>query len=527
MSVVDIKVPVIGESISEVTISAFLKETGEFVEKDESICEVESDKATLEMPAEVSGILTWKIEEGDDVEIGAIIAQIDTSASGDTSTPTPKEEAPAPPVVEEKSSDTPPVKGEIIELKVPVIGESISEVTISAFLKETGDVVEKDESICEVESDKATLEMPAEAAGTLTWLIEEGTDVEIGAVIATINTAGASGSSAPKSSAPVQSVAAKDTTSTPQKETYATGHPSPAAAKLMAENNLSAANIKGTGKDGRILKEDVEKAIADKANAPKAPAQKSAPKKEASKPAVQASNAISGDRGTERKKMSRMRRTIARRLLEAKHSTAMLTTFNEVDLTEVMKMRKQYQERFVARYGVKLGFMSLFTKACAKVLIEMPNVNSIMDGDHLIYHNYADISIAVSTDTGLVVPVIRNAESMNFAEIEFKIKELAGKARNGKLSLDEMSGGTFSITNGGVFGSMMSTPILNPPQSAILGMHNILDRAMVVNGEVKVRKMMYLALSYDHRVIDGKGAVTFLKKVKDLLEDPITLFLDL
>ena len=525
MSVVDIKVPVIGESISEVTISAFLKESGEFVEKDESICEIESDKATLEMPAEVSGTLTWLIEEGDDVEIGVIVARIDTSAGANTSSNTPKEETPVVEVPQTETKNDAPVKGEIIELAVPVIGESISEVTISAFLKENGDVVEKDESICEIESDKATLEMPAEAAGTLTWVIEEGDDVEIGAVIATIDTAGASGSSS--TSTPVVAVESKSSAPVSSKETYATGHPSPAAAKLMAENNLTSSNIKGTGKDGRILKEDVEKAIIAKASAPKAqaPVQKSAPKKEAK--TVAAPAAATGNRGTERKKMSRMRRTIARRLLEAKHSTAMLTTFNEVDLTEVMAMRKQYQERFVAKYGVKLGFMSLFTKACAKTLMEMPDVNAVMDGNELIYHNYADISIAVSTKTGLVVPVIRNAEAMNFAEIENEIKALAVKARDGKLGMDEMSGGTFSITNGGVFGSMMSTPILNPPQSAILGMHNILDRAMVVNGEIKVRKMMYLALSYDHRVVDGKGAVTFLSKVKALLEDPVTLLLDL
>ena len=526
MSVVDIKVPVIGESISEVTISAFLKQNGEFVEKDESICEIESDKATLEMPAEVSGTLTWLIEEGDDVEIGVIVARIDTSAGGNTSSSTPKEETPVVEAPQAETKKDTPAKGEIIELQVPVIGESISEVTISAFLKENGDVVEKDESICEIESDKATLEMPAEAAGTLTWVIEEGDDVEIGTVIATINTAGASGNTSSSTSTPVVTVESKSAAPV-SKETYATGHPSPAAAKMMAENNLTSANIKGTGKDGRILKEDVEKAIATKASAPKAqaPTKQAAPKKEAK--TVAAPAATSGNRGTERKKMSRMRRTIARRLLEAKHSTAMLTTFNEVDLTEVMAMRKQYQERFVAKYGVKLGFMSLFTRACAKTLMEMPDVNAVMDGDHLVYHNYVDISIAVSTGTGLVVPVIRNAESMNFAEIEKEIKVLAGKARDGKLGMDEMSGGTFSITNGGVFGSMMSTPILNPPQSAILGMHNILDRAMVVNGEIKVRKMMYLALSYDHRVIDGKGAVTFLSKVKALLEDPVTLLLDL
>lgn len=427
----------------------------------------------------------------------------------------------------------------VIDLKVPVIGESITEVTIASFLKQTGDIVEKDEAICEIESDKATLEMPAEEGGRLEWVIEEGDDVEIGAIVAKIDTSAVGGSAAP-----AKSEAAADTTpvvqevqpAAPQEATYATGHPSPAAAKLIAENNLNASNIKGTGKDGRILKEDVEKYLATQkavATAPVQPAPKPvektpAPKKEAAPaPKVAPANAASFSRSVERKKMSRMRRTIARRLLDAKHGTAMLTTFNEVDLTEVMAMRKKYQERFVEKFGIKLGFMSLFAKACAKVLMEMPQVNSILDDKELIYHDYADISIAVSTDDGLVVPVVENVESLSFAEVEYKIKELASKARKGTLSLDEMTGGTFTITNGGIFGSMLSTPILNPPQSAILGMHNILDRPVAMNGEVKIRKMMYIALSYDHRVIDGSGAVTFLRKVKELLEDPMTLLLDL
>jgi len=417
----------------------------------------------------------------------------------------------------------------VVDIKVPVIGESISEVTIAVFLKQTGDFVEKDEAICEIESDKATLEMPAEESGKLEWVIEEGDDVEIGAIVARIDTSASGGSSdAPKAEAKTEQKEVKTEQAAPEsKETYATGHPAPAAAKLMAENNLTSADIKGTGKDGRIIKEDVIKAIEAKKSAPAAAKPVApAPKKE-TVAAPKVERVTNFSRGQERKKMSRMRRTIAKRLLEAKHGTAMLTTFNEVDLTEVMAMRKTYQERFVAKFGIKLGFMSLFAKACAKVLIEMPQVNSILDEKELIYHDYADISIAVSTGDGLVVPVIENVESLTFAEIEFKIKELAGKARNGSLSLEEMTGGTFTITNGGIFGSMMSTPIINPPQSSILGMHNIIDRPMAINGEVKIRKMMYLALSYDHRVIDGSAAVTFLRKVKELLEDPMTLMLDL
>ncbi|MFK7978674.1 MAG: 2-oxoglutarate dehydrogenase complex dihydrolipoyllysine-residue succinyltransferase, partial [Saprospiraceae bacterium] len=295
--------------------------------------------------------------------------------------------------------------------------------------------------------------------------------------------------------------------------------PSPAAAKIMRENDLAADKVSGTGRGGRITKEDAVKAAANK---PAAPAPKAAA------PAIPVPTiSAGGSRGTERKKMSRMRRTIAKNLLAAKHESAMLTTFNEVDLTNIMALRKKYQEQFVAKYGVKLGYMSLFSKACAKALMEMPDVNAMIDGDHLVYHDYADISIAISTPTGLVVPPLHNVESLKFHEIELKIKELAGKARNGKLTLDEMRGGTFTITNGGVFGSMMSTPILNKPQSAVLGMHTIQQRPMAVNGEVKIRPMMYLALSYDHRVIDGSTSVTFLVKVKNLLEDPTSLLLDL
>ncbi|MEO1434791.1 MAG: 2-oxoglutarate dehydrogenase complex dihydrolipoyllysine-residue succinyltransferase [Bacteroidota bacterium] len=416
----------------------------------------------------------------------------------------------------------------VIELRVPEVGESITEVTLSQWLKNDGEYVELDEPICEFESDKATLEFPAEAAGVLIQVAQEDDDLEIGALVAKIDTSAAKSNG----TAPVKTAEKTATTEAPKvvvetpaetkEDSYAAGHPSPAAAKLMEENGLTAADVQGTGKDGRITKEDVVKAIEAKKSAP-APIKEE--KASAPEPVAQPSKAFSRD--TNSKKMSRMRRTIARRLLEAKHSTAMLTTFNEVDLSAIMAMRKKYQERFVEKNGVKLGFMSLFTKACAKTLMEMPDVNAQIDGDHVIYHEYADISIAISTDNGLVVPPIRNAESKTFAEIELEIKALAKKARDGKLTLDEMSGGTFAITNGGIFGSMMSTPILNPPQSAILGMHTIMQRPVVVDGDIVVRPMMYLALSYDHRIIDGATSVTFLVKVKKLLEDPTTLLLDL
>lgn len=427
----------------------------------------------------------------------------------------------------------------IIELKVPVIGESVTEVTLSSWLKEDGAIVELDEIICEFESDKATVEVPAEKAGKLIWVAQEDDDIAIDGVFAKIDTSYAgtgddSGSSddAPAKEEPKQEKT-EETTTPAKEDSYAAGHPSPTAQKLMQENNIDTADVTATGKDGRITQEDVQKAIDAKANQKSAPKQeaKPEPKKEQAAPSksVDMTPASGFSRNTRTEKMSRMRRTIASRLVSAKNTTAMLTTFNEVDLTEVMALRKKYQEKFVEKYGIKLGFMSLFSKACAKVLMEMPDVNAQIaeDGKTLIYHDYADISIAISTPTGLVVPPVKNVESMNFAQIESSIKGLAKKARDGKLTLEEMQGGTFTITNGGIFGSMMSTPIINEPQSAILGMHTIQQRPMAIDGEVKVRPMMYLALSYDHRVIDGSTSVTFLVKVKQLLEDPVTLLLDL
>ena len=407
----------------------------------------------------------------------------------------------------------------VIEIKVPEIGESISEVTLSQWLKENGAYVQRDEPICEFESDKATLELPAEASGKLIWVANEGDDLEIGALVAKIDT----GVSAPEK-APTEpqkeEVAQEKTPSSapkPKQESFAKGSPSPAAAKILREKNIDPASVEGSGKDGRITKEDALAAMPQEEKIATPPPV----------PIATTAQAATFSRVTRTKKLSRMRRTIAERLVSAKNNTAMLTTFNEVDLSEVIALRKKYQERFVEKNGIKLGFMSIFAKACAKVLMEMPDVNAQIDGTNLTYHDYADISIAISTPNGLVVPPVKNVESLSFSEIEYKIKELAEKARNGKLTLEEMQGGTFTITNGGIFGSMMSTPILNEPQSAILGMHTIQQRPVAVNGEVVIRPMMYLALSYDHRVIDGSTSVTFLVKVKKLLEDPVSLLLDL
>ncbi len=402
----------------------------------------------------------------------------------------------------------------IIDLRVPAIGESITEVTLSQWLKNDGDYISLDEPICEFESDKATLEFPAEAAGKLIQVAKAGDDLEIGAIVARVDTSVSADAQTQKSETkPIVPEVAPTSQAEKTKETasYASGHPSPSAEKILASKGVDPATVIGTGKDGRITKEDAQKANEIQ------------PKKvEKIAPTPRAFS-----RETRIEKMTRMRRTIAKRLVSAKNETAMLTTFNEVDLSALMAFRSKIQDKFVEKYGIKLGFMSLFAKACAKVLMEMPEVNAQLDGENLKYHDFADISIAISTPTGLVVPPVHNVESLEFHEIEWKIKELADKARQGKLTLEEMSGGTFTITNGGVFGSMLSTPIINEPQSAILGMHNIVERPIAVNGQVVIRPMMYIALSYDHRVIDGSSSVTFLVRVKRLLEEPALLLMDL
>lgn len=408
----------------------------------------------------------------------------------------------------------------LIELKIPNLGESISSVTFSKWLKPDGSMVALDEPLCEIETEKANQEISADKPGKLIWVAKEGEDLDVGAIFARIDTdAAGQAAPAPAPEAPKAAAPAPEPAAT---ENYATGHPSPAAAKILSEAGIPASNVAGTGKDGRITTEDAQKAAA----VPPAPATEAPKAAPAAAPEAPAATAAFS-RNDNRQKMSRMRRTIAKRLVSAKNNTAMLTTFNEVDMSGVMALREKYQDAFVKKYGIKLGFMSIFAKACAKALMEMPEVNAFIDGDDVIYHDYADVSIAISTPTGLVVPPIRNVESLQFHEIEQKLKELSGKAREGRLSMDEMSGGTFTITNGGVFGSLMSTPIINEPQSAILGMHAIKDRPVVVDGAVVVRPMMYLALSYDHRIIDGSTSVTFLVKVKNMIEDPTLLLLDL
>jgi 2-oxoglutarate dehydrogenase E2 component (dihydrolipoamide succinyltransferase) len=403
----------------------------------------------------------------------------------------------------------------VLEMKVPSPGESISEVEIAEWLVEDGDYVEKDQTIAEVDSDKATLELPAEAAGIITLKAEEGDTVEVGQVVCLIDTSAEAPEKkeAPKQAeskkedpAPVSSAEEKPKeeaapSPAPAEKTYASGTASPAASKIMKENNVSGNQVKGTGKDGRITKQDVIAQMAAGFN-------------------TEPTAGWGGTRDTEPKKMSMLRRKVAERLVAVKNETAMLTTFNEVDMKPIMDLRTKYKKAFADHHETNLGFMSFFTKACTEALNLFPTVNAQIDGKEMIMHHYADIGIAVSSPKGLMVPVVRNAEQMSLAEIEREIKRLAIKARDGKITPDEMTGGTFTITNGGVFGSMMSTPIINPPQSAILGMHNIVERPVAIDGKVEIRPMMYLALSYDHRIIDGKESVSFLVKVKEMLENP-------
>ncbi len=508
---IEMKVPAVGESITEVTVATWNKKEGDHVKLDEVLCELESDKATFELPAEAEGILHIVAKEGDVLPIGAVICTIE--AGGATASVTVADAAPAAVAAPAPAAAAAPAPASgpttVLEVKVPAVGESISEVTVSVWNKKTGDVVSLDEVLCELESDKATFELPAESAGVLEVIAQPGSVVPIGGLLAKI-TVGGSVSAAPAAASAPTAAAAPAAASSDA--TYAAGHPSPAAAKILDEKGIAAASVSGSGVGGRITKED---AVAASKPAVAAPA--AAP---ASAPAV-------AHVGTRREKMSSLRKTVARRLVAVKNETAMLTTFNEVDMKPVMDLRGKYKDKFKEKHGVGLGFMSFFTKAVCVALKEYPSVNAKIDGDEIVFHDYCDISIAVSAPKGLVVPVIRSAENLSLAGIESEVVRLAGKARENKLTLEEMTGGTFTITNGGVFGSMLSTPIINAPQVAILGMHNIVERPVVVDGQIVIRPIMYLALSYDHRIIDGRESVSFLVRLKQLLEDPARLLLDI
>ncbi len=508
--IIEIKVPTVGESISEVTIAKWLKKDGDFVQQDEVLCEMESEKATFELNAEKPGVLKIMAAEGATLKIGDVACTIDTDAQGAAPQPAaaPGKAPEAPATVEAAPAATPPaapaapaVNKGTIDIKVPTIGESISEVTLVKWLKQTGDYVERDEILCEMESEKATFELNAEEAGVLKTLAKEGDTLTIGDVACQIDTAAArpAGKAQPAPQPQAAPQAQQQAQQAPVTSIPNDIKATPVAAAVIADKKVDPASIKGTGAQGKIMKDDVFAALQN--------------------PGVAIGQELFS-RADRREKMSNLRKVVSRRLVEAKNTTAMLTTFNEVDMTNIMAIRAKYKETFKTAHGVNLGFMSFFAKACCFALQEFPAVNAYIDGEELVYHDYCDISIAVSAPKGLVVPVIRNAESLGMADIEKKVVELATKARDNKLSMEEMTGGTFTITNGGVFGSLMSTPIINIPQSAILGMHKIQERPMAVNGQVVIRPMMYVALSYDHRIIDGRESVSFLVRVKEMLESP-------
>ncbi|MDO5646716.1 2-oxoglutarate dehydrogenase complex dihydrolipoyllysine-residue succinyltransferase [Paracoccus sp. (in: a-proteobacteria)] len=498
-----VRVPTLGESVTEATVATWFKQPGDAVAVDDMLCELETDKVTVEVPSPAAGILAdIAAPEGATVGPDAVLAHI--SAAGAVPAPT-KQAAPTA----DKTPEGQKMSGKSVDVMVPTLGESVTEATVATWFKQVGDTVAADEMLCELETDKVSVEVPAPAAGVLAEILaQEGDTVDAKARLAII-TEGAAGAApaqkpegSPAQAEQVQSPGAGPEQLTPRSDV----EDAPSAKRAMAEQGISRDQVQGSGRDGRVMKDDVARAAsAPRAATPAAPA---------------------GDR-EERVKMTRLRQTIARRLKDAQNTAAMLTTYNEADMSGIMGLRNEYKDAFEKKHKVKLGFMSFFVKACCHALKEVPEVNAEIDGTDVVYKNFVNMGVAVGTPTGLVVPVLRDADQKSFAAIEKEIAELGAKGRDGKLTMDEMQGGTFTISNGGVYGSLMSSPILNPPQSGILGMHKIQDRPVVVKGEIVIRPMMYLALSYDHRIVDGKGAVTFLVRVKEALEDPRRLLMDL
>lgn len=518
----EVKIPSLGESITSGVIAGWQVANGAYVNAGQTLFELETDKITQELQAETSGIIAIKAQEGDEVEIGAVVATIDESASAPSGTSAPS----APPSENqsrtEPSADNPQSaksgSGETVAIKIPALGESISSGILN-WSVQNGQAVASGETLAELETDKITQELAAEADGVVALRAEDGAEVAIGQVVATI----AIGAGAPRA----------DTTPSTSAANGAALPLSPAARRVATENGIDPTTVPGSGKGGRVTKGDLLAAAQQKSANGDAAARSAAAKRmdpdqvaasrppfPTSKPAIPAAAPqATGDRTT-RKRMSPLRKKIAERLVNATVEAALLTTFNEVDMSAVMGLRKRYQEAFVEKHGIKLGFMSFFVKAAVEALKEVPGINAQIDGDDIVQNHYYDIGVAVGTDKGLIVPVVRDCDSKSFAGIEQAIIDKAKAARAGKLTLDDLQGGVFTISNGGIYGSMLSTPLLNMPQSGILGLHNIQDRPMAVNGEVVIRPMMYLALSYDHRLVDGKEAVTFLVKVKQLIEAP-------
>ncbi len=494
----EIKVPVLPESVADASVATWHVKVGEQVSRDQHLVDIETDKVVLEVVAQEDGIITEiKSPEGDTVlaeQVIAIIGAADAAAEVTTSAPI-------------KQEDTQQLEGETVEIKVPVLPESVADATIATWHVQPGEAVSRDQNLVDIETDKVVLEVVALEDGVLGDILQDEGATVVGEQVIGNLIAGA-GAAAPKAEAAAPAANASDDKADAL---------SPSVRRALAENGISAeeaTKIKGSGVDGRLTKEDVDAFV------------KAKPAAKAAAPAADAV-ALAGDRSQKRVPMTRLRKTIANRLLEAKNSTAMLTTFNEVNMKPIMELRKKYKDIFEEKHGVRLGFMSFFTKAVTEALKRYPAINASIDGDDIVYHNYFDVSMAVSTPRGLVTPVLRDADQLGLGEIEKGIRELALKGRDGKLTMDDMTGGNFTITNGGVFGSLISTPIINLPQSAILGMHKIQDRPMAVDGKVEILPMMYLALSYDHRLVDGKESVGFLVTIKELLEDPTRLLLDI
>lgn len=518
----EIKAPTFPESVAEGSVAAWHKKPGDSVERDELIVEIETDKVVLEVLAPEAGTLSEVLaEEGDTVESEQVLGKLgEGKAQGGGKAK--KNDAKAETKDDDKAEKKATGGGKQHEVKAPTFPESIQEGTVASWNKQVGEAVTRDEVLAEIETDKVVLEVVAPADGALAEIkAEEGSQVESEAVLA-IFTEGAGGDAESAASTSADEAPAASADDGASDEKVGDKILAPAARKLVAEHDLDVDRIEGTGKGGRILKEDVLKAVKD-GSAKKAakPAGGGAAKPAAAAPAVE------GERPEKRVPMSRLRQTIAKRLVQAQQTAAMLTTYNEVDMGAVMDLRAQYKDAFLKAHDTKLGFMGFFVKAASEALKRFPDVNASIDGTDIVYHGYQDIGVAVSTDRGLVVPVLRDTDSMKIADVEKGIVDFGKRARDGKLGIDEMQGGTFTITNGGIFGSLMSTPIINPPQTAILGMHKIQERPMAVNGKVEIRPMMYLAVSYDHRMIDGKDAVQFLVTIKELLEDPSRLLLDI
>ncbi|SEG20243.1 2-oxoglutarate dehydrogenase complex dihydrolipoyllysine-residue succinyltransferase [Billgrantia desiderata] len=510
----DIKAPTFPESVAEGSVAAWHKKPGDSVERDELIVEIETDKVVLEVVAPEAGTLSEVlVEEGDTVQSEQVLGKIGAGSTKGAEKKSEKADVKAEPKSEAKAA--PAAGGKSHEVKAPTFPESIQEGTVATWHKKVGEAVKRDDVLADIETDKVVLEVVAPADGALAEIkVEEGSQVASEAVLA-IFTEGAGGADTTADTTPAAS--ADDGSGD---ERIGDKILAPAARKMVAEHDLDVSKIEGTGKGGRILKEDVQRAVQA------GTAKKSAAPAAAPKQAATAAPAFEGERPEKRVPMSRLRQTIAKRLVQAQQTAAMLTTYNEVDMGAVMDLRAQYKDTFQKAHDVKLGFMGFFVKAASEALKRFPDVNASIDGTDIVYHGYQDIGVAVSTDRGLVVPVLRDTDSMKIADVEKGIVDFGKRARDGKLGIEEMQGGTFTITNGGIFGSLMSTPILNPPQTAILGMHKIQERPMAVNGKVEIRPMMYLALSYDHRMIDGKDAVQFLVTIKELLEDPARLLLD-